>query len=78
MGVTMVDCFILIAHTLHVWGPLELQLFCSTLGYQEKAKETICSWNLMVECMHISCILLICCSMHTHRSLYSTIIGQLK
>ena len=31
-------------------------VFYSTLGYQEKATETICSWNLMVEsvapCLH--------------------------
>ena len=43
MGVAMVDCVIVIVYTLHVWGPLELQLFYSTLGYQEKATETICS-----------------------------------
>ena len=53
MGVVMVNCVIVIAYTLHVWGPLELY---STLGYQEKATETICSWNLMVEsvapCLH--------------------------
>ena len=43
-------------YTLHVLGPLELQLFYTTLGYQEKATETICSWNLTVEsvvpCLH--------------------------
>ena len=27
MGVAMVDCVIVIIYTLHVWGPLELQLF---------------------------------------------------
>ena len=27
MGVAMVDCVIVIVYTLHVWGPLELQLF---------------------------------------------------
>ena len=27
MGVTMVDCIIVIVYTLHVWGPLELWLF---------------------------------------------------
>ena len=43
MGVAMVDCVIAIVYTLQVWGPLELQLFYSTLGYQEKATETICS-----------------------------------
>ena len=56
MGLAIVDCVIVIVYTLHVWGPLELQLFYSTLGYQEKATETICSWNLMVEsvalCLH--------------------------
>ena len=58
MGVAMVDCVIvIIVYTLHVWGPLEVQLFIvHTLGYQEKATETICSWNLMVEsvapCLH--------------------------
>ena len=56
MGVAMVDCVIVIVYTLHVWGLLEVQLFYSTLGYQEKATETICSWNLMVEsvapCLH--------------------------
>ena len=41
MGVAMVDSVIVIAYTLHVWGRLELQLFYSTLGFQEKATETI-------------------------------------
>ena len=27
MGVAMVDCVIVIVYTLHVWGPLEVQLF---------------------------------------------------
>ena len=27
MGVAMVDCVILIVYTLHVWVPLELQMF---------------------------------------------------
>ena len=43
MGVAKVDCVFVIVYTLHVWGPSELQLFYSTLGYQEKATETICS-----------------------------------
>ena len=50
-GVAMVDCVIVIVYILHVWGPLELQLFFhSTMGYQKKATVTVCSWNLMVEC----------------------------
>ena len=43
MGVAMVDCVIVTVYTLHVWGPLELELCYSTLGYQEKTTETICS-----------------------------------
>ena len=43
MGVAMVDCVIVITYILHFWGPLELQLFYSILGCQEKATETICS-----------------------------------
>ena len=35
MGVAMVDYVIVITCTLHVWGPLELQLF---KGTQEKAE----------------------------------------
>ena len=27
MGVAMVDCVVVIVYTLHVWGPLEVQLF---------------------------------------------------
>ena len=27
MGVAMVDCVILVVYILHVWGPLDLQLF---------------------------------------------------
>ena len=27
MGVAMIDCVIVIVYTLHVWGPLEVQLF---------------------------------------------------
>ena len=37
IGVAMVDCVIVIVYTLHVWGPLELQLFYSTLGYHAMA-----------------------------------------
>ena len=29
MGVIIADCVIVIVYTLHVWGPLELQLFYS-------------------------------------------------
>ena len=44
MGVVMFDCVIVVVYVLHVClGPLELQLFYNTLGYQEKATETICS-----------------------------------
>ena len=50
MGVAMVDCVTVI---VDVWGPLEPHLVYS---YQEKATETICSWNLMVKsvapCLH--------------------------
>ena len=53
MGEAMVDCVTVI---VDVWGPLEPQLVYSTLSYQEKATETICSWNLMVKsvapCLH--------------------------
>ena len=27
MGVAMVDCVILVVYILHVWGPLDIQLF---------------------------------------------------
>ena len=44
MGVAMIDCVIVIVYTLHVWGPLQLQLFIvHCMGYQEKATETTCS-----------------------------------
>ena len=42
------------------------------MDYQEKATETICSCNLMVECnmnMHVSYIPIVCYSMHAYRSL---------
>ena len=31
MGVAMVDYVIVIVYTLHVWGPLEVQIFYGTL-----------------------------------------------
>ena len=74
IGVSMVDCAIVIAYTLHVCGPLRTSavFIASTLGYQEKPIGTICFLNLMVECnmnIHIIYILVFCCSMHAYRTI---------
>ena len=58
MDVAMVDC---------VTVALELY-FYSTMGYQEKATETICSWNSMVESV-APCML-------AYRSLAPCVIGK--
>ena len=47
MGVAMVDCVIVIVYTLHVWGPLELQLFllCTWLSREGKRDTLLLEFN---------------------------------
>ena len=45
LGVAMIDCVFVIDYTLHVWAIRSLRtliVLYSTLGYLEKATETIC------------------------------------